>query len=205
MVYSPHATGRWARSGRGGGAATAEARAAAAEAKVSDDAALIAHLKLEIAKLRHDRFGQRSERTQRLLDQYELQLEELEASATVDGLRAEMAAAKTTTVEAFTRRRPSRQPFPEHLARERVVVPGRASCSCCGGARLSKLGEDVTGTLEVIPRHWKVVQTVRERFSCRDCERISQAPAPFHVTRGAGPARASWPRSCPRSSGSISR
>jgi hypothetical protein len=34
-----------------------------------------------------------------------------------------------------------------------------------------------------------VIQTVRERFSCRDCEKFSQAPAPFHVTpRGwAGP------------------
>jgi len=55
--------------------------------------------------------------------------------------------------------------------------------------RLSKLGEDITETLEVIPRQWKVIQHVREKFACRDCEKISQAPAPFHVTpRGfAGP------------------
>jgi transposase len=54
---------------------------------------------------------------------------------------------------------------------------------------LSKLGEDITETLEVIPRQWKVIQTVRERFSCRQCETITQPPAPFHVTpRGfAGP------------------
>jgi hypothetical protein len=26
-----------------------------------------------------------------------------------------------------------------------------------------------------------VVETVREKFTCRDCEKISQAPAPFHV------------------------
>jgi transposase len=41
----------------------------------------------------------------------------------------------------------------------------------------------------VIPRRWKVIQTVREKFSCRQCERIAQPPAPFHVTpRGfAGP------------------
>jgi len=47
----------------------------------------------------------------------------------------------------------------------------------------------VTETLEVIPRHWKVIQTVREKFSCRECEKITQPPAPFHVTpRGfAGP------------------
>src|SRR3546814_16124701 len=56
--------------------------------------------------------------------------------------------------------------------------------------RLAKLGEDVTETLEVIPRSWKVTQTVREKFSCRDCEKIAQAPAPFHVLpRGwAGPS-----------------
>jgi transposase len=59
----------------------------------------------------------------------------------------------------------------------------------CGSKKLSKLGEDVTETLEVIPRQWKVIQTVREKFSCRDCETITQPPAPFHVTpRGfAGP------------------
>ena len=41
----------------------------------------------------------------------------------------------------------------------------------------------------MIPRQWKVIQTVRERFSCRECEKITQPPAPFHVTpRGfAGP------------------
>jgi transposase len=51
------------------------------------------------------------------------------------------------------------------------------------------LGEDITETLEAVPRQWKVIQHVRERFTCRDCESISQAPAPFHATpRGwAGP------------------
>jgi hypothetical protein len=66
-----------------------------------------------------DRYGPRSERTARLLHQLELQLEELEASATEDELAAEMAAAKTTKVASFARKRPSRQPFPEHLPRER--------------------------------------------------------------------------------------
>ena len=134
-----------------------------------------------IEKLNRDRFGPRSERTARLLDQMELQLEELEAAATEDELAAEAAAAKTTTVAGFTRARPARRPFPEHLPRERVVIPGPVACTCCGGTRLSKLGEDVTESLEAIPRTWKVVQHVREKFSCRDCERISQSPAPFHV------------------------
>ena len=70
------------------------------------------------------------------------------------------------------------------------MIAAPASCPCCGSAKLSKLGEDVTETLEVIPRQWKVIQTVREKFSCRECETITQPPAPFHVTpRGfAGPS-----------------
>jgi transposase len=154
------------------------------------DQTLIAHLKLLIAKLNRERFGQRSERSTRLLDQLELQLEELEASATEDELAAETATAKATNVAAFERKRPSRKPLPEHLPRERVVLPGPTTCACCGGTRLSKLGEDITETLEVIPRQWKVIQYVREKFSCRDCETIGQPPAPFHVIpRGlAGPS-----------------
>ena len=170
-------------------ASEAEARAANAAAKVSDAEAEIAFLKLTIEKLRREMYGWRSERKQRLLDQLELQLDELEASATEDELAAEQAVAGTTEVKGFTRRKPARKPFPAHLPRERVVVPPLTSCACCGSDRLSKIGEDVTETLEVIPRRWKVIQTVREKFTCRYCEKISQPPAPFHPTpRGwAGP------------------
>ena len=70
------------------------------------------------------------------------------------------------------------------------MIDPPTACACCGGNRLRKLGEDVTRTLELVPRQWKVIETVREKFSCRDCEKISQAPAPFHaVARGwAGPS-----------------
>lgn len=167
------------------------AEAAHAKALVSGGEALIAHLRLEIEKLRRELYGQRSERKQRLLDQLELQLEEVEATASEDEALAGAAAAKAKTrVGPFERRKPVRKPFPEHLPRERVVIPAPCTCAACGSSRLAKLGEDVTETLEVIPRSWKVIQTVREKFTCRDCERISQPPAPFHPTpRGwAGPS-----------------
>src|ERR671917_218972 len=171
-------------------AARVEAELAVARAKASDDAVVIAHQRLQIEKLTRQLYGPRSERTVRLLDQMELAFEELESSASEDEITAEQAVAKTTNVVAFTRKRPARQPFPEHLPRERVVEPGPTACLCCGSARLRKLGEDITETLEVIPRRWKVIQHVREKFTCRDCEKISQAPAPFHVIpRGwAGPS-----------------
>jgi transposase len=167
----------------------AEAVAARAQAVNSNTEALIAHLKLQIEKLRREIYGSRSERKARLLEQMELQLEDLEASATEDELAAERAVSRTQTVKSFERKRPSKKPFPEHLPRERIVIAAPENCPCCGSHKLSKLGEDITETLEVIPRQWKVIQTVREKFSCRDCEKITQPPAPFHVTpRGfAGP------------------
>src|SRR5687768_12965460 len=139
----------------------AEARLADARARESAIEAVIAHLKLQIAKLRRGQYGPSAERSRRLLDQMELQLEDLEADASEDDLFAEAAGGKATSVTAFERKRPVRKPFPEHLPRERVVVPAPCSCPACGGSRLSKLGEDVTETLEVIPRAWKVIQTVR--------------------------------------------
>ena len=177
-------------------AQTARAQAAErdlsqARALASCTEAMIQELKLEIAKLRRDKYGISSERRARLIDQLELQLEELEAAASEDALAAEAAAAadKTSTVRAFTRRKPVRKPFPEHLPRERVVIEAPTSCTCCGSDRIVKMGEDITETLEVIPRQWKVIQTVREKFTCRCCEKISQPPAPFHaIPRGwAGP------------------
>ncbi len=129
-------------------------------------------LELQNEKMRQALYGQRSERSPQLIDQMELAFEECEAAASEDELFAALAAAS----------RPARKPLPDNLPRERVVIPTPEACPCCGSGRLCKLGEDITETLEVIPRQWKVVQTVREKFSCRDCEKITQPPAPFHVT-----------------------
>lgn len=193
--------------------AAAEARATAAEGAliaakdeltqvrgvVSAAEDMIRHLRLQIAKLRREQYGHSAERHARLIEQ----LEDLETDLEQDRAKAD-AAASRTTVAAFERRRPARKPFPDHLPRERVVVKAPTSCTCCGSARIVKMGEDITETLEVIPRQWKVVQTVREKFTCRDCEKISQPPAPFHPTPRGWPARTCWPWCCSRSLASIS-
>src|SRR6056297_2786065 len=168
-------------------AAAAEADLARARAVVSTSEAMIAGLKLEIALLKRDKYGRSAERSAKLLDQLELQLGDLIEDAAEDRVRAEQ---KATKVGAFERRKPVKKAFPEHLPRERVVVEAPAACTCCGSDRIVKMGEDITETLEVVPRQWKVVQTVREKFTCRACEKISQSPAPFHpIPRGwAGPS-----------------
>jgi transposase len=156
-------------------------------AKLMGATALIGHLQLVIEKMKREKFGPRSERSQRLIDQMELQLEELAAAQGEDEAKAEPASVQ---VRSFTRRQAARRNFPDHLPRRRVVHPAPTSCPCCGGTNLSKIGEDVTETLDVVPRQWFVTEHVREKFSCRSCEKISQPPAPFHaIARGfAGPS-----------------
>ena len=162
-----------------------------AEARASGAEAMVAHLKLLIARLKHDKYGAASERGRKLLDQLQLELGELVAAASEDAAKVEAAAGKegrTRQSDSLPRGQPVRAPLPAHLPRERVVLPAPTACPCCGG-KLSKLGEDITETLEAEPIRWKVIQTVRERFSCRACEAITQPPAPFHtIARGrAGP------------------
>src|SRR5271155_2203057 len=93
----------------------AAAELAIARARASQDMALIAQQKLRIARLERQLYGQRSERSSRLIDQLALAFEELEDGATEDELAAEAAVAKTTTVAGFARNRPERHTFPEHL------------------------------------------------------------------------------------------
>jgi len=124
-----------------------------AEARASGAEAMVAHLKLLIAKLRHERFGASSERGRKLLDQLELQLEELETKAAEDAAALDPAGQPDGDRPAHTtiRRKPSRGPLPAHLPRERVVIPAPTACPCCNG-KLANLGKDLTEKLEVIPR-----------------------------------------------------
>src|SRR5882672_1161087 len=122
---------------------------AAAVARASGAEALIAHMKLVIAKLRREQYGQSSERGRKVLDQLELQLEELEAETSENAIAAEDKAAGVA-VKSFARQRPVRAPLPAHLPRERAIIPAPCACPVCGG-RLAKLGEDITETMEGDP------------------------------------------------------
>jgi transposase len=161
--------------------------AAQSEAKVR--ALEIERLKLQLAKARREHFGQSSERSKLLVEQLELAIEDLEETQAEEETKAEIAVPEPSKAQ---RRRPQRGPrkLPENLAVERVVEPAPCVCGKCGGDRLRKLGEVVSKTLECEPRRWKIVEHVREKFACRDCEGVSEPPAPSHpIPRGfAGPS-----------------
>jgi transposase len=146
----------------------------------------IERLKLMLAKARREQFGQSSERGKLLVEQLELAIEDLEETQAEQDTKAEIASvAKQRTQNP----RPPRRPLPDNLPIERIVEPAPCACDKCGSERLHKLGEVVSKTLECEPRRWKIIEHVREKFSCRDCEAITEAQAPSHpIPRGfAGP------------------
>ena len=150
----------------------------------------IERLKLMLAKARREQFGQSSERGRLLVEQLELAIEDLQETQAEQETRAEIAAPEAAKQKRAQNPRPPRRPLPENLPVERIVEPAPCACGKCGSERLHKLGEVVSKTLECEPRRWKIIEHVREKFSCRDCEAITVAPAPSHpIPRGfAGPS-----------------
>jgi transposase len=161
----------------------------AAEARAQDLDGQIAHLKLTIAKMQRDTFGASSEKGARLLDQLELQLGELVEAASAGKTTVAIEVPQLASSQSDAKEKPARRALPAQLPRERVVHAAPCACCHCGNDRIRKLSEITTETLELIPASFKVIQHVRETFTCRACEKITETPAPSHpIARGrAGP------------------
>jgi transposase len=149
----------------------------------------IERLKLLLAKARRAHFGQSSERGKLLVEQLELAIDDLEETQAEEKAKAEIAAPAAAKERRARAPRGPRK-LPDNLPVERVVERAPCACGKCGGLRLRKLGEIVSKTLECEPRRWKIIEHVREKFACRDCEAITEPPAPSHpIPRGlAGPS-----------------
>lgn len=144
-------------------------------------------LRVQIARLRQERFGRSSERLAGELAQLELRLDEVLAEIAAAGGPDE-AADDTSSAEApeAKARRCGRRPLPASLPRWEVEHLPAEGCTCraCGGA-LRKVGEDVTEILEYRPGRFEVVRHVRPAFSCRSCEAMTQAAMPaLPIERG---------------------
>ena len=149
---------------------------------------LIQALRLRIAKLRKQVFGQSSERIEREIEQLELALEDLliaaaesDAGSVEEGRDEEPPVAETAgTVGQPPRRRPR---VSDATPRERRELDPGACCPDCGG-ELRVVGEDVSEMLDMVAAQLKVVQIARLKKSCRRCERMAQVPAPSRPIPG---------------------
>lgn len=157
-----------------------DARIAELEAALAARDTLIETLRFQLAQLKRATFGHSSEKLSRQIEQLELTLEELEGEA-------EVADARKKDAPVVADRPGPIRALPDHLPRtERRIEPDAGSCTCpaCGGT-LRPLSEDHDEMLDVAPVQWRVVRTIRPKYSCRSCEKVVQAPAPAKaIARG---------------------
>src|SRR3954468_8311537 len=149
-------------------------------------------LEIILGELRRDRFGAKSEKLRP--DQYHLPLEDVEIAQGILDAAQERAEA---AIQGRSRNAPdhgshrNRGCLPVHLPRvERIIEPASTLCPCGCGA-MTKIGEDVSQRLDVIPAQWRVLVTRRPKYICRRCSGpVVQAHAPEHVVPGGLPTEA---------------
>jgi transposase len=167
--------------------AAREAELAAAKAGLVTKALEIEKLKIQIARLRRQQFGRSSEKIDRIIEQLELMLDELESEAASGPLVIEPSAATADDEgeSAATRKKSSgRRPLPDHLPRREIVHTPDCTCPACGGA-MRQVGEDVRDVLDYIPGRFEIIRHIRPAFSCRVCESMVQMPMPsLPIERG---------------------
>ena len=138
-----------------------------------------------VRELRRAMFGKKSEKLHP--DQLLLAFEELEGA--LAEAEADAPASTTPTPRA---KRPAAERnlghLPAHLPRTYKVIEPESTLCPCGCGEMTKIGEDRTERLDVVPAQLQVIVTIRPKYACRQCEEgVTQAPAPAHLIEGGLP------------------
>jgi transposase len=127
----------------------------------------IAVLEEQLQLLTHKRFGASSEKAS--LDQLHL-FNEAEATA-VEPCEVSITDNAETTVPEHKRKKPGRRPLPADLPRivvEHDLVEDQKICPC--GCHKKRIGQETSEQLDIIPPKAQVLQHVRYKYACPDCE-----------------------------------
>jgi transposase len=149
--------------------------------------AKIEKITFELARLKAWRFGAKSERMS--AEQRELFAESL--AADLASLEAQLAHLQPTgsipeSGEPAQKRRPKREPLPDHLPRvDTRVEPENTTCEC--GQAMQRVGEDVSERLDIIPAQFFVQRQIRGKWACKCCQLMLQEPAAPQVFDNALP------------------
>jgi transposase len=130
--------------------------------------AQITSLQEQINLLLHKRYGASSEKGSP--DQLGL-FNEAEA-------QADEVPAEPVSIPAHQRKKPGRKPLPEALPRIRVVhdlEDAEKSCPC--GCQLTRIGEQISEQLDIVPAQIRVLQHVRPTYACKACEETIKTAA----------------------------
>ena len=142
----------------------------------------------ELARLKRWKFGAKTEAMtaqQRALFEETLAEDEASLQAQLERLREE-AAAQAPAKPKAPQRRPRREALPAHLRRvEHHHEPENTTCATpeCG-APMTRIGEDVSERLDIVPAEFFVHRHIYGKWACRCCQTLKQAPAVPEVIDG---------------------
>jgi len=137
------------------------------EAEVGKRDSIISILRAQLDLLRHRQHGPSSEKIDRKIEQFELMLEEIEASRA----EAEMRSGKAPLPELDDAPdKPKRKLLPDDLPIEEVVYAPPCSCPACGGTSFLKAADKVVQVMEHILASVKIVRHVEKRMICKECD-----------------------------------
>jgi transposase len=159
-----------------------QVKKAAAELQSKDEK--IQALTYELAYLRRIRYGVKSETLSQL--QADLFAETWNEDVAAVEAELEQLAEQQPVVTAEKPKRPraGRQLLPAHLPRiDFRHEPDSCQCGQCG-RELSKIREDVTEQLDVVPAVFTVHRHIRPQYACKNCETITAAPIPAAIING---------------------
>ena len=98
-------------------------------------------LRYQLKLLKAKKFGRLSEKLNSQIEQLELWIEENELTC------AEAVATDFSTSKELNKEKPKRLKFPEHLAREDIILNPEATCPECGGTNWRKIADDISEKL----------------------------------------------------------
>lgn len=154
--------------------------------------AKIEKITFELARLKDWRFGAKSERMS--AEQRELFAETLAADmadleARLAALQAAAQPSPPVPEQPAAKRKPKREPLPEHLPRvDTRVEPENTTCEC--GQAMQRVGEDVSERLDIVPAQFFVQRQIRGKWACKCCQLMRQEPAAVQVFEGGLPTPA---------------
>ena len=83
------------------------------------------------------------------------------------------AKEEEIAIAGHTRKKGGRKPLPEDLPRVEVVhdIPEEEKTCACG-CKMSRIGEDVSEKLDIIPAKIQVIRHIRYKYACKQCEGV---------------------------------
>ncbi len=127
----------------------------------------------ELARLKAWKFGARTERMnveQRQMFETTAAEDEADLAAQLAALQEQSKAESDAAAAsgALPKTQPRRKPLPDHLRRvDHHHEPADTTCGC--GQAMTRVGEDVSERLDVIPAEFFVHRHIRGKWACRCC------------------------------------